>query len=233
MNVENEAKRIHFDTIDSTQNYAKEKRLEREDLLVTATRQTGGRGTKGRLFDSSIGGVYLSKLSFYEDFPAKYAFKIMARAAVAVCKTLQAYGLRAVIKWPNDIFVNDKKISGILIENVFSGNKIDSSVVGIGLNVYNVLPDELLPIATTMLTETGEKFSVEEVTQRLIAALEEETTMEEYISFMGYMGRTATLVLGDERVHGTLLSVDDEGCLSVEIDGKIRRLTAAEVSIRF
>lgn len=232
MKWKNETKRIHFETLPSTQDYAKEKRAEGCPLIVTATVQSGGKGTKGRSFSSAKGGVYLSKLSFYEDFPAKNAFLIMARAAVAVCETLRFYGLQPLIKWPNDVWVEDKKICGILIENVFSGDKISSSVVGIGLNVYNDLPEDLHSIATTMLQSSGNVYDVEEVADRLIAELDKPRGMDEYRAYIGYMGKQATLILGDERVHGTLVSVDDEGGLTVEINGKQRRFTAAEVSVR-
>jgi BirA family biotin operon repressor/biotin-[acetyl-CoA-carboxylase] ligase len=225
-------KREHFNCLDSTQNYAKEKRSDGRNLIVTATRQEGGRGTKGRNFVSEEGGVYLSKLSFYEEYPTKNAFRIMCGAAVSVCNVLRFYGLNPCIKWPNDVLVDDRKICGILIENVFSGQKIASSVVGIGLNVYNALSDELKSIATTMYEQTGKRFSVEEVTQRLIAELDVAHSMDEYRKFIGYMGREVTLILGDEHVHGILVSIDDEGGLLVEINGKTRRLTAAEVSIR-
>lgn len=221
-----------FETIGSTNDYAKQKRMEKRDLIVLAKRQTGGRGTKGRSFDSGEGGVYLSKLSFYENFPAKEAFTIMSGAAVAVCETLRYFGLKPVIKWANDVFVSGKKICGILIENVFSGGEISSSVVGIGLNVNNELPTELTDIATTMAKETGNVFSVDEVAERLIAELSKKRTMDEYRAYLGFMGEKATLILGDERVPATLLSVDDEGRLCVEIDGKEKRLASGEVSVR-
>lgn len=222
----------NFDEIPSTQDYAKEKRSLREDLIVIAKKQTGGRGTKGRVFSSLEGGVYLSKLSFYENFPAKDAFKIMTGAAVAVCETLRFCGLNPVIKWPNDIFINDRKICGILIEQTVSGKNISSSVVGIGLNVWNEIPDELFTIATTVKKETGKTFSVEEITNRLIKELSKSRSMQEYLSYLGYMGRQATLILGNESVHATLLDVDEEGGLHVDIKGERRRFTAAEVSVR-
>ena len=228
----NKLKRIHFETLPSTQDFAKEKRTEGLPFIVTATAQSGGKGTKGRSFSSTVGGVYLSKLSFYEDFPAKRAFLIMASTAVAVCETLRFYGIQPLIKWPNDVWVGDKKICGILIENVFSGDKISSSVVGIGLNVHNVLPEDLHSIATTMLKVTGEAYDVDDVTNRLIAELDKPRGMDEYRAYVGYMGRQATLILGDECVHGTLLFVDDEGGLMVKINGETRRFTAAEVSVR-
>lgn len=227
-----EIQRIRFQEIGSTNDYARSLRGEGKDLLVTAARQTGGKGTKGRSFSSEEGGVYLSKLVFYEEFPAKDAFTVMAGAAVAVCRTLESFGLSPVIKWANDVYVSDKKICGILIENVFSGNKLSSSLVGIGLNVCNRLPQELLDIATTMERELGARFSVEAVTEKLIEELDKGAEMSEYISRVGYMGQKATLLLGEEAVSGRLLSVDGQGGLLAEIDGEIRRLTAAEVSVR-
>ena len=220
-----------FDELPSTNEYVKTHAAEK-DLIVTAKRQSGGKGTKGRSFSSNDGGVYLTKLTHYTDFKAKDAFLVMASAAVAVCKTLVSYGLEPKIKWPNDVFVADKKICGILIENVFSGAKLTRSIVGIGLNVWNVLPEELNSIATSMKKQ-GVVADVEEVTCRLIAALDEEISMDEYLSFLGYMGKEAIVVFGDERVPATLLSVDNEGGLWVKTSNGERRFLAAEVSLRF
>jgi BirA family biotin operon repressor/biotin-[acetyl-CoA-carboxylase] ligase len=225
--------RVHFEGLPSTQDYAKSRRDEGKDLIVTAGEQTGGKGTKGREFISSKGGVYLTRLKFYESFPARDAFLVMASAAVAVCETLRAYGVTPMIKWANDVYVNDKKICGILIENVFCGNEIVSSLTGIGLNVCNRLPKELLGIATTLEETTGKIFDVEEVTTRLIKELSVPRTMQEYLTYVGYMGREATLIFGDRLIHGTLLSVDVEGGLSVKTDEGVLRVTAAEVSVRF
>ena len=232
MNERKEIIREKFNELASTNDYAKSKREEGKDRIITALAQSGGRGTKGREFVSNEGGVYLTKLSFLENFPAKQAFLIMANAAVAVCETLRYYGVSPVIKWVNDIYVNDKKICGILIENVFSGDKISSSVVGIGLNVHNALPEELEEIATTLEKETGKKFSVEEVTEKLIVELAKERKMAEYLSFIGYMGERAVLLCGEERLEVTLLRVDEEGGLWVDMKGEQKRFAAAEVSLR-
>lgn len=227
-----EMKWIKLQEIDSTNNYAKERRSEGESVIITAQRQTGGRGTKGRSFISSEGGVYLSTLRFYEHFFAKDAFKIMSGAAVAVCETLRFYGLNPVIKWANDVFVGGKKICGILIENTLSGDKISSSIVGIGLNVSNTLPDELSDIATTIYQQTGKNLCVEEVTKRLIEELFKERTIDEYRSYLGFMGEEVTLVLADKSLPATLLSVDNEGRLIAEIDGCTHVFSSAEVSVR-
>ncbi len=229
---DNGIQRVHFEDLPSTNDYAKEKRGENTPLIITAKKQSRGRGTKGRSFVSNEGGVYLSALRFYENFPAKQGFQIMANTAVAVCETLRRFGLSPVIKWANDVFVDDKKICGILIENTFAGEFVHSSVVGVGLNVNGSFEGELQEIATSMQERTGKIFSVEEVTETLIQELLKERTMQEYLSYIGYLGREVLLILGEGEVRGKLLSVDEEGGLLVEIDGEQRRLTSAEVSIR-
>ena len=234
MNEEKKWKYERFDCLPSTQEYAKEKRSEGENLLVSAKWQTGGKGTKGRSFSSERGGVYLSRLTFYEkgEFLSKDAFLVMAGAASAVCEVLCAYGLQPVIKWANDIHVNGKKICGILTENVFSGKYIRSTLVGVGLNVNNLLPAELEGIATTMAKVAGKEFSVDEVEGRLVEALCKKRGIEEYLRFVGYMGSEVDLLIGDERISAILRSVDELGNLIEEIDGEERVLTSAEVSVR-
>ncbi len=222
---------IRLEETNSTNDYAKALRGDGKNLLVTAKRQTGGRGTKGRSFSSKEGGIYLSKLSFYSDFSAREAFKIMIGAAVAVCETLRFYRLQPKIKWPNDVFVNGKKICGILIENTLSGEKISSSIVGIGLNVCNELPEELFTIATTM-KEAGVTVSVEEVLLRLSENLERDWTVEDYRGYLGHVGERVTLLFGDERVPATLLSVTEDGRLQAEMEGKIALISQGEVSIQ-
>lgn len=225
-------KRIFLEETESTNEYAKARRDLGENLLVVAKKQTGGRGTKGRSFCSNLGGVYLSLLTFYQDFPASSAFQIMQGAAAAVCETLAFFGVKPKIKWANDVYVNGKKICGILIENALKGKYIGSSVVGIGLNVWNELSDELSSIATTLFKETGKKMDVERVIDVLVRFLEEKNIHEKYAQYLGWLNEEVTLVIGDKETRAKLLSVDETGGLWAEIDGEKRRLAAAEVSLR-
>ena len=225
-------KRIFLEETMSTNEYAKARRGVGENLLVVAIRQTGGRGTKGRSFSSENGGVYLSLLTFYEEFPALNAFQIMQGAAAAVCETLAFFGVQPKIKWPNDVYVNGKKICGILIENALKGKHIASSVVGIGLNVWNELPEQLWDIATTLFKETGQKIQVERVMETLVRFLQEKNIHEKYAQYLGWLGEEATLVIGEKETRARLLSVDETGGLLAEVDGEKRRFVAAEVSLR-
>ena len=127
----------YLDEVDSTNSYIRRYLDVGENVIVCARRQTGGRGTKGRSFCSEEGGVYLSALTFYRDLPVSRAFRIMTHSAVSVCRTAKAFGAEVQIKWPNDVFAAGRKLSGTLIENVFAGDKVRCSIVGIGLNVNN------------------------------------------------------------------------------------------------
>ena len=220
-------RREYFENIPSTSDYAKAKRSEKRDLLVVASAQTGGRGTKGRSFSSKAGGLYLSLLTFYENFPASDAFKIMQNAAGAVCKTLVELGITPKIKWPNDIYVNGKKICGILIENQFSGNRIASSVVGIGLNIYNDLT-EVKDIATSVELCLGKRVSVDETEQKLVGYLQSGAT-NEYAQYLGWIGEEVVLQTASENISARVVGVDERGNLIALIGGEKRAFSSAEV----
>ncbi len=219
-----------FESIDSTNDYAKTKRSSKENLIIVAESQTGGRGTKGRSFSSKKGGLYLSVLTFYERFPAEKAFEIMQNYATAVCETLTFFGVKPQIKWPNDILVNGKKICGILIENTFSGKDISCSVVGLGVNVANELDEELLGIATTLQKETGKAYTVKEVEEKFLYYLETGVG-EKYQTYLGFIGEKVTLISGDTERLATMVGVDKKGNLLAETDGKIGVYASAEVRI--
>lgn len=221
----------YFDQMVSTNLYAKTKRAQGENLFIIAKEQTGGMGTKGRSFSSTLGGIYLSKLSFPIKQLATNTFTIMQGAAAAVCKTLCAFGLTPQIKWPNDIFVNGKKICGILIENSLSGKYVASSIVGIGLNVNNTLPQELTSIATTMSIELKKELVVEDVQELLMQYLCTENIDKAYHQYVGWIGEQVCLLVGNEQLRATIKAVDETGRLCVDVQGKEQKFTAAEVSV--
>ncbi len=223
---------IRLEETPSTNELAKVKRAEGRPLFIVAKRQSGGKGTKGRSFSSNEGGAYLSLLRFYENFSAKNAFEIMCGGAVAVCETLAYYGVSPCIKWPNDIFVGGRKICGILIENTFSGGNISSSIVGVGLNINNPLPDELREIATSVYLETGKRLSVDEVTARLGENLLLPCSMEKYRRYLGFVGEKVTLLVGEESLPAVLLGVEEDGRLRVKTEEGETLLFSAEVSLR-
>ena len=221
---------IELKEVDSTNEYCK--RLGGGNVIVTALRQSGGKGTKGRSFASTDGGLYLSKMCGYENFAAAQAFKIMINSCVAVCQTLLHFGITPVIRWANDVLVGGKKICGTLIENTFSGANISRSIVGIGINVNNELPAELSDIATSMKEVLGREVPLEAVKAELTKNLGSKYTIEQYKNYINWFGKTVTLKTADGQREVTATDVDDTGNLIISDCGKTQKISAAEVSLR-
>jgi BirA family biotin operon repressor/biotin-[acetyl-CoA-carboxylase] ligase len=223
-------KTIIFDSLTSTNEYAKE-HDDGGDFVVSANVQTGGKGTKGRSFLSERGGVYLT-LVRHPNLTAGRAFQIMINACVAVCRTVENYNIPPRIRWPNDVLVGDKKISGTLIENTFSGDRVSRSIVGIGLNVNNHLADEIADIATTMAKEGGTSLSVEEVRSTLINNLQKEYTVSDYKRYIDWLGSEVSITAADQTFRAVAEDVSEDGRLLVTVNGKKQKISSGEVTLR-
>ena len=223
---------VELDEIDSTNEFCK--RFPKEaDLLVWAKRQTKGKGTKGRSFVSDEGGVYVSLMRRFKDFDFSNTFSIMINACVAVCKTLEAFNLKPTVKWANDVLVNGKKICGTLIENRLGANGVCLSIVGIGLNVNNILPEELKEIATTMKDCRGRKINIKSVRKQLIKYLLQEYSVDEYKTYINWFGQEVYLDANGDRFTATAVDVDQSGNLICSVDGEIKKISSGEMSLRF
>ena len=222
---------IKIDEIDSTNEYCK-KYVFDDDIVVVAERQISGKGTNGRSFVSEKGGLYISLLKKYENFDFANTFSIMINACVAVCKTVEACGLKPTVKWANDVLVGGRKICGTLIENRLGADNVCTSVVGIGLNVNNELPDELKEIATTLSEQKGRKLSLTLVRGRLIRNLKKQYTVEDYKSYVDWFGQEVYLDSNGERISAKALDVDADGSLVCEIEGQIKKISSAEMRLR-
>ena len=218
--------------VDSTNEYIKRYLASEENRIVIAKRQTGGRGTKGRSFASREGGVYLTALTFYRGFFARDAFLIMARAATAVCKTAEQFGLSPEIKWPNDVYLSGKKLAGILVENILEGGQVKASIVGIGLNVSNDLGD-LSEIAISLCEAAGRQIAVEEAREQLIKNMQNADTFDEYLKRVRFLGQEVQVIEGTDIYRARAIEVAKDGRLKVERDGKEVLLSAAEISLKW
>ena len=224
-------KRVYLGEVSSTNDYLKQFLAGGEDMIVCAERQTGGRGTKGRSFLSEEGGVYLSALTFYNGFPAERAFEIMAHAAVAVCKTVEAFGIKPEIKWCNDVLAGGRKIAGILIENTLSDGAVRASIVGIGLNVSNAL-DGLSGIAVNMRELLPAPPAAEEVREALIGNLLAPSAFSDYLSYVKFLGKRVQVTENGRQYEATAREILPDGRLLIE-SGGLRALSSAEIAIKF
>lgn len=222
---------IELEEVDSTNDICK-KMTSAEDVIVIAKRQTGGRGTNGRSFSSADGGLYISIRKRYNNFDFGKTFSIMINACVAVCRTVESFGLKPTIKWANDVIVDGRKICGTLIENTLGADSVCTSVVGIGLNVNNRLPDELRKIATTMSEQKGKKLSLSAVRSRLIGNLEKSYTVDEYKRYIDWFGKKVYLLSDGVQTEAVALDIDGEGALICEINGQVKKISSGEMSLR-
>lgn len=217
---------------------------EREGTVVVALSQTSGRGRMGRSFFSpDCTGVYMSVLLRPEIQPEE-TLLITTAAAVSVCETLDKIGADgSAIKWVNDIFLNSKKVCGILTEGGFaSAKKIDYAVLGVGINLFepkNGFPDDLEKIAGAVF----ESF-IPEMRERFIAnflniffeyydALLLKKHVQKYRERCFIVGSQVDVVRSDTKCRATVLGIDDKCCLEVEYsNGEKEILTSGEVSLR-
>lgn len=163
---------IWLESIDSTNDEAKRRISGLDNLSVlSALSQTAGRGQRGNSWSSEAGqnltfsivikfmsgtDTLYDERSVHETLPplkASDQFVISEIAALSVVELLKTLGVKSEIKWPNDIYVGSKKICGMLIENSLRGNHVNSSIIGIGLNVNQKNFDVSLPNPTSMLIE--------------------------------------------------------------------------------
>ena len=162
----------HFPTLDSTNQYALNllsKSRPSEGTVISTYRQTHGRGQIGRKWEGEPDKNIAISLILYPSFlDVRQQFLLNQGMALAVADFLSEYAPKAVkVKWPNDIYLEDKKVAGILIQNTVSGSRFQSSVVGVGVNVNQEIFPPVLPNPTSLKLKTGREYDL----RTLISAL--------------------------------------------------------------
>lgn len=235
-----------FSELDSTNRYLKELAREgaKEGTVIIANQQSAGRGRLGRSFFSPENtGIYMSIL-LRPEIELQKSVRITSMAAVAVARAIEKVsGIEAKIKWVNDIFLNGKKVCGILAESGFNTmtGALDYVVLGIGVNVGTIeFPEELKEIATSVCNEC--KYTVTR-TELIVEILKELEYWYPSLQDGGFLkeSKERSLLLGNEiLVVGTgessyqakALDLDDMGHLWIEKAGKKELLHSGEVSIK-
>lgn len=202
--------------------------------VLIADRQTGGRGRLGRQFHSPEGGLYLSVLIPPAD-------TVTCRAAVAAAQAIESLcDAKIDIKWVNDLYLNGRKVAGILAEGVLSPDgALTAVVLGIGINVEEMtFPADLQSIATSLGNE-GYSLTREDLAAAFLTGLTQTlcadvSVMDEYRRRNLVLGRQITVLRGGETYPATAEGITDGGHLLVRTaDGTLRELNSGEVSIRF
>jgi BirA family biotin operon repressor/biotin-[acetyl-CoA-carboxylase] ligase len=166
-----------FDEIASTIDEARDAKYKHGDVIV-AEYQTAGRGQRGHKWASPRGeNLMFSAVLDTRFLLVTEQFLLLQTVALALIDMFSSYGIDARIKWTNDIYVGDRKITGVLIDHTIRDGRLARSGVGVGINVNQITFEEWLPNPTSMKLETGCEYDRSEVLERFMHCLSKRYDM--------------------------------------------------------
>ncbi len=226
---------IWLEEVDSTQKVLKEGSFP-QGTVVVSKRQKGGKGRKGRRWESQEGGLYFSFVLSENFFKDLRGYPLVV--ALSLLDALGNLGFPCAIKWPNDVYLSGKKVAGILVEKT-----ADKVITGVGVNVnQREFKGELSHRATSLANYTGRELVVREVLSAILQDLAETLTSFAERGFSAYRDRirSSLLYLGEEvvitdekeLVTGIFRDVGEDGSLILETSEGRRMVLAGDLTLR-
>lgn len=236
---------LHFETIDSTNDYAKKIGNElRDGSVIISEEQTKGKGRLGRVWESKAGeGIWMSIILKPNIIPNKAPF-ITLIAGASIVKALNILGVDAKIKWPNDITINNKKLSGILTELSAEIERVNYIVVGIGMNVKDTDFEEELKDKATSLYKENYNVSRIDIVKEILCQFEklyldyiEKDDKKEVLDicrqYSAIINKEIYVIKNDQKELVDCIGINEEGNLIIKNkDGNLEEIMSGEVSIR-
>lgn len=239
---------LYFDTIDSTNTKAQElaEKGYPSGTLVVADKQESGKGRRGRSWVSPSGTGIFMTLMIKPDINPNNASMLTLVAALAVAKAITSVtGEEALIKWPNDIVVNGKKVCGILTEMNAQFDYINHIVVGIGINVHNEsFPEEISQMASSLMIEAGGKrFHRAQIIAETMSYFEQyydtflktqdlSALVREYDELLVNRNKSVRVLDPKEPFDGKAMGIAPKGELIVDTWESRKLVSSGEVSVR-
>lgn len=239
---------LYFDTIDSTNTKAQElaEKGYQSGTLVVADKQESGKGRRGRSWVSPSGTGIFMTLMIKPDINPNNASMLTLVAALAVAKAITSVtGEEAMIKWPNDIVVNSKKVCGILTEMNAQFDYINHIVVGIGINVHNEsFPEEISQMASSLMIEAGGKrFHRAQIIAETMSYFEQyydtflktqdlSALVREYDELLVNRNKSVRVLDPKEPFDGKAMGITPKGELIVDTWESRKLVSSGEVSVR-
>lgn len=240
---------IKLDATDSTNSYLRKLYNESgviDYTVVSAKFQTKGRGQMGTLWNSESSKNLT--ISVFKDVSAlfiEHPFYISIATSLAIIRTLQSFSIpRLSVKWPNDILSEDKKVCGILIENVIKQNSLKASIIGVGLNV-NQTTFQNLPKASSLKLLSGNNFNLDEVLFTVIKFLkyyfmllrneEYDIVKNEYESYLFRKNKPSTFRNAEGSLFtGIIKNISEAGSLQILLEDDIlKEFELKEIALLF
>ena len=238
---------LHFPALESTNLYALNilsKSNPTEGTAISTYNQLNGRGQIGSKWESQPNKNISISIILYPTFlKAKNGFLLNQAISVSVWEFICSHiTVGAKIKWPNDIYINDLKIAGLLIQNSIQGQQLQSSVVGIGININQAYFSKAIPNPTSLINETKMSFDLDELSAQLFEHVERnyfllkagkiKNIQKKYLSAL-YRLNTPTKFTTSEGVsfEGIIRSTTADGKIRIEDEvGKMQTFNLKEVS---
>ena len=227
-------KYLFLEEIDSTNKYAKEHLSNLGDkCIIYAGNQTAGRGRLQRKWSSHSGNNIYASIVLKPSKELKENYSNLTQyLSIILAETLEEYNIDSQIKWPNDVRINGKKISGILAESVIEKNELKGIILGFGVNL-NCTKDDIEKIdqpATSLNLETGMVIDRENFLNKVVDKfclrynkfIEEGFLLirEDYIRRAEFLNTPVTVKVFDKEVSGIAEDITDEGALKIVDDNK-------------
>jgi len=209
-----------------------------EGTVIITDNQTVGRGQRGNTWESEAEKNLTFSIILKPTFlHPKDQFKLNMAVSLGLYDYLTSQVKDVKIKWPNDMMLDDKKTCGMLIENQISGQLIQSSIVGIGLNVNQ--QSFSLPTPTSLAIKKRHEFVLNEVLAELLQCIEGRYLQlrahidlkQEYVAALYGVGERRNFKSSDEIFEGVITGIDSVGLLEVEIGGKKRYFDLKQITL--
>lgn len=228
---------LHFTEIDSTNNYLKNSyKLLNNFTFVSTDYQSAGKGRNDRIWFSNPGeNLMFSLLIKNENLLKKFSSLSIISAAI-IAELIESLGIKDVtIKWPNDVFIKNKKICGILLE----GQILEYLVIGVGLNVnQKSFPDGLRKPATSLSLELNKDLNVNEIKEQLFSQMTKELSALnshkylEYFKNHNYLkNKRVRALVNNQPFIGEVIGIDDNFFLQIKTGDMLLHIDSGEIEI--
>lgn len=232
--------KIHLSIVNSTNTYLKENYKELDNLTFVSTdEQTDGRGRNSRNWKSENGKNLLFSLLILDKELIKHYKELSIISAMSISQVLEEMKISDVsIKWPNDVYIKDKKISGILLEAI-TKDEIECLIIGVGLNVnQEVFEGEYIIEPTSLKKELNKDIDIIELKDKVylklihnINSLSKENNFLEYISKHDYLkNKNAYALINDAKEYIKILGINKDYSLKIKQNDKEINIESGEIS---
>ena len=241
-------KRVYyFDTVDSTQDFALKiaSKDNENGTVIISKKQTGGKGRMKRKWVSPVGGIWMSVI-IHPDFDISNTTLVPIATSLALCKAIEkATKIKPELKWPNDITMKGKKVAGIIVDTSIQSNKIESLVLGIGIN-FKIKQEKLKKIivnspnyygATTLVKKNESAlhlvqqflYELEVIFQWINSGLTKKIIYE-WTKRSSTIGKNISIINDKKIVTGKATKIDNDGALIISKNKQTARILIGDVT---